>query len=173
MLQASNGKLYGLTSAGGTGAVGTLFEYDAITNAFIKRVDFTGNAGVNPGGAPYGSLVQYSGNGKLYGLTKQGGANAQGVIFEFDPTTNTYTKKIDMLAANGYSAFGSLVEASGKLYGMTSLGGANSLGVIFEYDPATNTYTKKLILQVLPVLRLVLSPLVQWSPLPLPVCFTV
>lgn len=144
MLQASNGKLYGLTSAGGTGAVGTLFEYDAITNAFIKRVDFTGNAGVNPGGAPYGSLVQYSGNGKLYGLTKQGGANAQGVIFEFDPTTNTYTKKIDMLAANGYSAFGSLVEASGKLYGMTSLGGANSLGVIFEYDPATNTYTKKI-----------------------------
>ncbi len=144
LCQASNGKLYGLTSAGGTGALGTLFEYDATANTYTKRVDFTGNAGLNPGGVPYGSVVQFSGNGKLYGLTKQGGANGLGVVFEFDPSTNTYTKKIDMLAANGYSAYGSLVEYSGKLYGMTSLGGANSLGAIFEYDPTTNTYTKKI-----------------------------
>ena len=144
MLQASNSKLYGLTSAGGTSGLGTLFEYDISLNTYTKRVDFTGNIGTNPGSVPYGSLVQFSGNGKLYGMTKQGGTSAQGVIFEFDPTTNVYTKKIDLTAVSGFSAFGSMVESGSKLYGMTQLGGANSLGAIFEYDPVTNIYTKKI-----------------------------
>ena len=144
MLQASNSKLYGLTSAGGTSGLGTLFEYDISLNTYTKRVDFTGNTGTNPGSVPYGSLVQFSGNGKLYGMTKQGGTSAQGVIFEFDPTTNLYTKKIDLTAVSGFSAFGSMVESGSKLYGMTQLGGANSLGAIFEYDPVTNIYTKKI-----------------------------
>jgi uncharacterized repeat protein (TIGR03803 family) len=140
LLEASNGKLYGLTSAGGASALGTLFEYDASTNTLTKRVDMS----AANGSAPYGSLTQLSSTGKLYGLTKQGGANGLGVIFEFNPTGNVYTKKFDMLAASGYSAYGSLVESSNKLYGMASLGGANGFGVIFEYDPATNTYTKKI-----------------------------
>lgn len=144
LLNASNNKLYGLTSGGGASSLGTLFEYDPSTNTYSKKADFNGNTSTQLGGAPYGSLVEYSGNGKLYGITKQGGSNNQGTIFEYDITTNTLTKKIDLLAANGFSAFGSLVESSSKLYGMTSLGGTNSLGVIFEYDPATNTYTKKI-----------------------------
>lgn len=143
-VQASNNKLYGLTPLGGVNGVGTLFEYDPSTNTFTKKVDLTGTTGSFGGSYPYGSLVQYSGNNKLYGLTTAGGSSNLGVLFEYDPSTNTYTKKIDLLAANGYSAYGSLVESSGKLYGMTQLGGTNSLGVIFEYDPTTNTYTKKI-----------------------------
>ena len=140
LVQAANGKLYGLTSSGGANALGSLFEYDITGNTFTKRADFNSTVGSEP----YGSMTMSVSTGKLYGLTKGGGANNQGVIFEFDPSTNIYTKKIDMLAANGYSAYGSLVESSGKFYGMTSLGGANNLGVIFEYDPGTNTYTKKI-----------------------------
>jgi len=146
LIEASNGKLYGLTSSGGTSSFGTLFDYDASTNTFTKRVDFNG---ASLGAVPYGSLVQYtttgnSATGKLYGLTRQGGTNSQGVIFEFDPGTNTYTKKIDMVAATGGSVYGTLIEVSGKLYGLTSSGGANSLGALFEYDPVTNTYTDKI-----------------------------
>ncbi|MBL7931782.1 MAG: T9SS type A sorting domain-containing protein [Bacteroidia bacterium] len=144
LVKASNNKLYGLTSGGGSNSLGTLFEYDPGTNTYTKRADFNGNASTQLGGVPYGSLVEFSGNSKLYGICKQGGSSNQGTIFEFDPATNTFTKKIDMAAANGYSAFGSMVESSSKLYGMTSLGGANGLGAIFEYDPATNTYTKKI-----------------------------
>lgn len=145
LVKATNNKLYGLTSGGGANSLGTLFEYDPSTNTYTKRADFNGNSSTQLGGVPYGSLVEFSGNSKLYGICKQGGSSNQGTIFEFDPSTNTFTKKIDMLAANGYSAFGSLVEASSKLYGMTSLGtGSSSLGVIFEYDPSTNTYTKKI-----------------------------
>lgn len=146
LLNASNGKLYGLTSGGGASSLGTLFEYDPSTNTYTKRADLNGNGGgTQLGGVPYGSLVEFSGNSKLYGICKQGGSSNLGTIFEFDPATNTFTKKIDMTAVNGYSAFGSMVESSSKLYGMTSLGtGSSSLGVIFEYDPATNTYTKKI-----------------------------
>ncbi|WP_317897908.1 choice-of-anchor tandem repeat GloVer-containing protein [Aurantibacillus circumpalustris] len=140
LLEATNGKLYGVTSLGGSSSSGSLFDYDVLTNILTKRVDFSATNGAEPNG----SLIQFSSNGKLYGIAKYGGANSQGAIFEFDPLTNTYTKKIDMLAASGYSAYGSLVESSGKLYGMTSAGGLNNLGVIFEYDPLLNTYTKKI-----------------------------
>ncbi len=142
LLNASNGKLYGLTSGGGASSFGTLFEYDPSTNTYTKKADFNGNTSTQLGGVPYGSLVEYSGNGKLYGMTKQGGSNNLGTIFEYDISTATLTKKIDMSAANGYSVYGSFVESSSKLYGMSSLGGANGLGTIFEYDPTTNTFTK-------------------------------
>lgn len=149
LVRANNTNLYGLTSAGGTSGLGTLFRYDATSNTYTKLVDFTGTGGANPGGVPYGSLAQFTGtgtaNGKLYGMTKQGGASNQGVIFEFNISTNTYTKRIDLslLSANGYSAFGSLVESANKFYGMTQLGGTNGSGVIFEYDPNTNVYAKR------------------------------
>jgi uncharacterized repeat protein (TIGR03803 family) len=139
LVQASNGKLYGLTTAGGTAGLGALFEYDYSTNTYTKKVDLT----AANGSVPYGALVQAS-NGKLYGLTKQGGSSGLGTLFEYDFTANTYSKKVDLTAANGYSAWGSLVQANGKLYGMTQLGGANGQGAIFEYDFSTNTYTKKI-----------------------------
>jgi uncharacterized repeat protein (TIGR03803 family) len=143
LLQATNNILYGVTSAGGTSAVGTLFEYNPSTNAITKRVDFTGNAGTNPGGAPYGALIQAT-NGKLYGMTKQGGSAGQGVIFEFDPSTNAYSKKVDLAAASGYSPTGAFVEASnGKLYALMQLSSGTGFGAIIEYDPGTTSYTKK------------------------------
>lgn len=154
LLQATNGKLYGLTSAGGSGGLGTIFSYDIISGVHTVHTNFTGPAGANPGSVPYGSLAQFTGtgtaNGKIYGMTKQGGGTAPtqgGVIFEFDPGLNVYTRKRDLttlLAVDGYSAFGSLTETNNKFYGMTQLGGAGGMGVIFEYDPNANTYTKKI-----------------------------
>jgi len=40
-------------------------------------------------------------NGKLYGMTSSGGSNNSGVLFEFDPATGTYTKKLDFDGSNG------------------------------------------------------------------------
>ncbi len=143
LIQAWNGKLYGLTQAGGTDNGGVLFEYDILTNTYTKKVDFT-NAN---GSSPFGSLVQAS-NGKLYGLTYVGGANNDGVLFEYDISTNIFTKKIDCNYTEGELPYGSLMQASnGKLYGLMNNGGANNVGVLFEYDFLTNTYTKKIDLR--------------------------
>jgi uncharacterized repeat protein (TIGR03803 family) len=139
MLLAPNGKLYGTTAYGGINGDGTIFEYDPVTNTYVRKIDFT-----HLGGAlPFGAMV-LAANGKMYGLCYEGGANNRGAIYEYDYTTNTYTKKIDLTSANGESPNGHLVHASNnKLYGMTRYGGDNFLGVIFEYDYTSNTYTKK------------------------------
>ncbi|MBE7443629.1 MAG: T9SS type A sorting domain-containing protein, partial [Flavobacteriales bacterium] len=139
LIQASNGKLYGMTSEGGTNDMGVLFEYDPTTSTYTKKLDFNDI----DGSYPQGSLMQAS-NGKLYGMTLGGGTNNFGVLFEYNPSTNTYTKKFDFNSTNGGEPYGSLMQASnGKLYGMTR-GGINDIGVLFEFDPTTSTYTKKL-----------------------------
>ena len=140
LLQASDGRLYGMTPAGGANDTGIIFQFDPANNTYTKKVDFgDGLAGFRP----HGSLMQAS-DGKLYGMTLAGGANNLGVIFQFDPATNTYTKKFDFTNAGGNTPHGILLQASdGMLYGMTSIGGGNNLGVIFQYDPATNIYTKE------------------------------
>ncbi|HOY31118.1 MAG TPA: T9SS type A sorting domain-containing protein [Bacteroidales bacterium] len=143
LMQASNGKLYGMTYSGGSSGFGVMFEYDLTTNTYTKKHDFTGNS---DGKNPYGSLMEAS-NGKLYGLTYKGGSSDYGIIFEFDPATSAYTIKHDLAVSglvNGIYPYGEMIQASnGMLYGMTQRGGAGDLGVIFEYNPATNTYTKK------------------------------
>lgn len=144
LIEASNGKLYGLTRNGGANGLGALFEFITSSNTYSKVVDFTAAGG----SLPEGSLIQAS-NGKLYGLTSTGGANSVGALFEFDPTSNTYTKLYDFSAPNGQTPRGTLKQAAnGKLYGLTQSGGANGLGVVFEYDIAGNSYTKKLDLSV-------------------------
>jgi len=139
---ASNGKIYGLTYGGGTSSNGTLFEYDPITNTLTKKIDFNGTT---QGGYPNGTVFQAS-NGKLYGLTQQGGANSVGVIFEYDINTSTFTKKYDFAAVttSGMYPFGGFIQANnGKLYAQTYMGGVNNLGAIIEYDITGNTVTKK------------------------------
>ncbi len=143
LVQASDGKLYGLARLGGTNNSGVLFQYDFNTNTYLKKLNLGGD---NPdGSSPYGSLMKAS-NGKLYGMTKIGGLNNQGVIFEYDPAINSYTKKFDFWDGYGYYPYGSLIQATdGKLYGMTSAGGltGGSKGVIFQYNPAIGSYTVK------------------------------
>ncbi len=140
LCKASNGKFYGMTYSGGTNNYGVLFEYDPDTDVYTKKMDFDSIKGSNP----YGSLMQAS-NNKLYGMTYMGGANDYGVLFEYDPDTDVYTKKMDFDSIKGSNPYGSLMQASNnKLYGMTYMGGANDYGVLFEYDPDNDTYTKKL-----------------------------
>ena len=111
LIQATNGKFYGMTPGGGTNDFGVIFEYDVATDTFIKILDFNGTNGKHP----TGSLMQGA-NGKLYGMTTQGGTNDVGVLFEYTPTTNVYMKIIDFDQTNGAIPYGSLMEASnGKL----------------------------------------------------------
>lgn len=140
LTDVGNGKLYGMTSGGdGINAGGVIFEWDPLTNEYNKEYNWMVTN--NPGNTPWGTLTLY--NGKLYGTTRWGGNNGDGVIFEYDYVNNIYTKKFDFIEATGAEPKGSLVMVNGKFYGMTSMGGANNLGVIFDWDPATNVYTKR------------------------------
>jgi uncharacterized repeat protein (TIGR03803 family) len=137
LMQASDGKLYGMTVAGGSSDEGVIFSFDPTFSTYTKLKDFNGTNGAYP----RGSLMQAR-DGKLYGMTQQGGSAGYGVIFSFDPSSSTYTKLKDFDGANGAGPQGSLMQArDGKLYGMTNNGGSG-YGVIFSYDLSSSTYTK-------------------------------
>jgi len=134
IMQASNGKLYGMTKRGGTNGSGAIFSFDPCNSTYTKLIDFDGINGAEPSG----SLVQGS-NGKLYGITNTGGSYGNGVIFSLDPSTSTYTKLIDFDGTNGSGSFGSLMQASdGKFYFMEAAVGAS----MFSFDPTTSTITR-------------------------------
>ena len=143
LVQARDGKLYGMTTfsgflfSGGPNGYGGIFSYDLSSSTLTWLKGFDGTDGANP----RGSLIQAS-DGKLYGMAG-GGNNGFGVIFSFDPSSSVYTKLKDFDNANGAYPAGNLMQASdGKLYGMTSGGGSSGLGVIFSFDPSASTYTK-------------------------------
>lgn len=142
LIQASNGKLYGMTSSGGTNNLGVLFEFDLATNAYTKKIDFNGVAN---GAQPKGGLIETTG-GKLYGMTYAGGANGKGIIFEFDINNSVFTKLVDFSGTlNGSAPYGDLSKGlNNKLYGMTYTGGVNNMGILFELDYTTYAFTKKL-----------------------------
>jgi uncharacterized repeat protein (TIGR03803 family) len=142
LVESSSGKLYGTTFFGGLNDYGVLFEFDLTTEITTTKIDF--NFAPN-GAAPTYELTQHP-NGKLYGATRGGGVNGKGVLFEFDPLTNTFTKKFDFDgSANGANPEGSpVLSPNGKLYGCTIYGGAGNLGTLFEFDPTSNSFNKKI-----------------------------
>ena len=136
LVQAKDGKLYGMTTGSGSG--GIIFSYDPISMTYKKLRNFV----TASGSGPYGSLIQAK-DGKLYGMTSIGGTSGKGVIFSFDPLSSIYTDLIDFNTSNGERPLGSLMEASdGKLYGMTTAGGSLQSGIIFSFDPSSLTYVK-------------------------------
>lgn len=143
----NNNKLYGLTFSGGTSNAGTIIEFDPVTNTFVKKFDFSSLDGTSP----YGSLIK-SASGRYYGITNSGGTNNYGVLFEYNPSSNIFSKKFDFTSSVGMYPLGTLCQASnGKLYGITKLGGVGSMGVIFEYDTLTNLCIKKIDIAISPL----------------------
>ncbi|MCK5765175.1 MAG: hypothetical protein KAH26_04290, partial [Bacteroidales bacterium] len=140
LLQASNGKLYGMTTEGGTNNDGVLFEYDIASSSFIKLFDFES---LGSGRYPREGLIQAA-NGKLYGVTLYGGTFSKGVLFEYDPLTFTFTVKLHFDGANkGEKPYGPPLEfGDNQLFGLTGYGGVNGMGVLFVYDAASDSYTK-------------------------------
>ena len=91
LIQGSDGKLYGMTYAGGANGDGVIYSFDPSDNTYENLYDFDGTNG----GSPKGTLMQ--GNGKLYGLTTGGGANNDGVIFSVEFELAQRKKKIERL----------------------------------------------------------------------------
>jgi uncharacterized repeat protein (TIGR03803 family) len=97
LLEASDGKLYGLTfSGGGSGFLGVLFSIEKSGNYTVL---YRFPNGQPSGSAPPGSLMQAS-DGILYGFTTQGGVTNAGTIFSFNPVTQEFNQRVDLNATN-------------------------------------------------------------------------
>ena len=134
-----NGKIYGTCYTAPQPDGGCIWEYDPSTTVYSRKFNFDYNTSSGVGNHPTASPIAY--NGKLYGTTNGGGLNNYGVFYEFDPSTNTYSKK-DFFSINGLNVIGEPTFYNGKFYGMTNAGGTGNNGTIYSYDPATATLVK-------------------------------
>jgi uncharacterized repeat protein (TIGR03803 family) len=136
LIQANNGKLYGMATLGGNWNYGGIFCYDTVTKTANICISFDSN--MYPFGAMcYGSLVQAT-NGLLYGMTDFGGQYGYGVIFCYSTVTGKDSIVHSFNGTDGKYPSGSLMQASnGLLYGSTTIGGGQGSGVVFSFDPVT------------------------------------
>ncbi len=59
-------------------------------------------------------------------VSHDGGLNDKGVLFEWDPVSNIYTKRYYFTSATGSNPVGKLSAYNNKLYAMTNMGGTNN-----------------------------------------------
>lgn len=136
-----NNKFYTCTSSGGANGFGTLMEYDPLTNTCVKKLDLTNDGTIGRGCTGGLTLL----NGKLYGSMRFID-NVSGCIFEYDPVTNIYTKKIILDQSTTVRDFtGRFVADGGVLYASCNQGaGQFGQGAIVEYNPTNNVLTTKI-----------------------------
>src|SRR5688572_20733474 len=132
--------LMGVTNWGGTGTGGTIYTMPYNASSYSNVYNFTVDV---PGANPYYVKPCNAPNGKIYGTTNTGGKYNLGVIWSYEPSSNTYTVMHNFNTADGTNPYGGLILATdGRFYGMTRLGGANNVGTIYKFNDTTGVYTK-------------------------------
>jgi len=135
---ANNNKLYGLTTNGGTNSRGIIFSYNIKDSAYKLEFNLFGHTG----GDPFGSFTKGP-DGKLYAMTRLGGAAGYGSIFSFNPADSTYTYLHHFDNKNGLFPYGSLIFGSNNLiYGMSNSGSDYYDGNIFSFNAKDSVFTK-------------------------------
>ena len=99
LIQATDGNLYGTTSAGGANLYGTIFK---ITTAgkLTTLYSFCSQSGCTDGASPYEGLVQAT-NGTLYGTTHSGGTDNLGTIYSLSVGLGPFVQTVPSSAKVG------------------------------------------------------------------------
>ncbi|MBP9689174.1 MAG: T9SS type A sorting domain-containing protein [Bacteroidia bacterium] len=130
--------LYGTTRLGGINNNGAIFKIQTNGTAYTKLFDFDGTTN---GGNPYGSLI--SDGSFLYGLTREGGANFNGVAFKISFDGSGFSTLLNFETfAKGNSPVGSLIFVDTALYGITQYGGIYNDGTIFKVKSDGTNFAK-------------------------------
>jgi uncharacterized repeat protein (TIGR03803 family) len=101
-----DGALYGMTAAGGSSGMGTVFRYDALTG-LTNLISFTGNGGSAPGrpassagSNPVAGGLAFTPSGALFGFTASGGTSGGGVAFRVADAMPVYNRwKLEKLGS--------------------------------------------------------------------------
>ncbi len=141
-LVVSGTTFYGITCYGGANGDGNIFSVGTNGTNYQNLVSFTGTGGAAPGEQPRGSLTLAGTT--LYGMTKNGGANADGNIFSVATNGTDYQNLASLTGTAGTAAglnpFGSLTLAGTTMYGMTRFGGGDVAGNIFSIGSDGSDY---------------------------------
>jgi uncharacterized repeat protein (TIGR03803 family) len=134
LVQATNGRLYGTTQAGGSGGSGTVFELDLSGNYSLLH-EFEASEGTYP----QAGLIQGS-DGGFYGTTVNGGSYGNGTVYKLDAFGEvdflySFNPALTEYTGNSYSEL--FQGSDGSFYGTLS-GSTGSKGSVFKLDPSLN-----------------------------------
>ena len=138
-----DGTLYGTTAFDGPSGTGTVFSLSPPTGggtSWTEQLIWTFPNGTT-GAAPAASLT-LAADGTLYGTSGQGGANANGTVFQLAPPSSgqsawTGTLLYSFPAGDLAQTFAEVtLAADGSLFGTTVLGGNKHHGSVFHLTPA-------------------------------------
>jgi uncharacterized repeat protein (TIGR03803 family) len=154
LIADSAGNLYGTTTGGGSGVVGTVFELSPPApgqSAWTETIlyNFTGNA---DGGEPFGNVL-FGADGSLYGTTASYGAGNYGTVYQLTPPKKgkgAWTLSTLHAFVGGTDGevprAGLIADSSGALYGTTA-GFDNSYGTVFKLTNSGGTWTQDVLYQ--------------------------
>jgi uncharacterized repeat protein (TIGR03803 family) len=126
------GILYGTTTLGGVGNLGTVF---AITKTGGYTLLYSFKGGSNDGQGPNAG-VAFDKSGNLFGTTYSGGINNAGVVFEISGGVETAIHHFGRNSGDGINPFASLIFVKGNFYGTTLQGGSANGGTVFKITPS-------------------------------------
>ena len=151
LIMDSSGNLYGTSLGGGANGYGAVFELTKTSSGYSEQILYSFSyLGTGTGYQPMGGLLMDS-SGNLYGTTKNGGAYANGTVFELVKSstgyvaTLLYSFKPEAQGDATFSEANLIMDASGNLYGTTVQGGANGSGAVFELVKGSAGYTEQVI----------------------------
>jgi uncharacterized repeat protein (TIGR03803 family) len=138
LIQAADGKFYGVAGNGGKNKGGTIFTMTQ-DGTVSTLYSFCSQANCADGNGPIDLIQAVDGN--LYGATYFGGSGGAGTVFKITPggtLTTLYSFCSQANCADGSSPNGVIQATDGNLYGTTANGGTTSChfcGTIFEITP--------------------------------------
>jgi len=138
--------LYGVTWTGGpTGSYGqgTIFKFDLLLREYTMLIEFPSTLEIPGPGGERVSII----NGRLWGMTKNRGANqSKGIIYSLNLDGTDFKEEYEFSYRNelgfyeGYNPWGAPISVNNELFGFTQLGGENDKGVIFSLNPDGTGY---------------------------------
>lgn len=160
LVEGNDGRLYGVTRAGGPNGTGVVYSLTRDGTAFSVLHAFgpiTSDTTVTvprnaDGMSPVGALVAGA-DDYLYGTATSGGAQGNGTVFRvrFDGTGFETLFVFPALIANpdglstnadGATPVAGLTDGGdGRLYGVANLGGLEGNGTVYAIDPVSRVFT--------------------------------